>query len=113
MGNYITINQNLLSWLLRLELRPIESLTLNLLYFHFNLAQLTTTDVSRDGEVHTVNVNSKNLGDEVNFAADWEVNKHVLLTAVYGFNVPGKAARQFTGGSKVWSSFMLYTGLRF
>jgi hypothetical protein len=49
----------------------------------------------------------------VNFTADWEVNKHLLFTGVYGFNVPGKAARQFTGGSKVWSSFMLYTGLRF
>ena len=94
-------------------MHPVESLTLNLLYFHFNLAQLTTAEVSRDGAVHTVNVNSKNLGDEVNFAADWEVNKHLLFTAVYGFNVPGQAARQFTGGSKVWSSFMLYTGMRF
>ena len=112
LGNYIAANSNLLSWLLRLELRPVENLTLNLLYFHFNLAQLTTTDVSRDGAVHTVNVNSKNLGDEVNFAADWEVNKHLLFTGVYGFNVPGQAARQFTGGSKVWSSFMLYMGVR-
>jgi hypothetical protein len=113
LGNWVVANSNLLSWLLRLELRPVESLTLNLLYFHFNLAQLTTTEVSRDGVLHTVNVNSKNLGDEVNFAADWEVNKHLLFTGVYGFNVPGKAARAFTGGSKVWNSFMLYTGLRF
>jgi Alginate export len=113
LGNWVTANSNLLSWLLRLELRPTENLTLNLLYFHFNLARLTTTEVSRDDEVHTVNVNSKNLGDEVNFAVDWEVNKHVLITGVYGFNVPGKAARAFTGGSKVWNSFMLYTGLRF
>jgi hypothetical protein len=113
LGNWVTANSNLLSWLLRLELRPVESVTLNLLYFHFNLARLTTTEVSRDDEVHTVNVNSKNLGDEVNFAVDWEVNKHVLLTGVYGFNVPGKAARAFTGGSKVWNHFMLYTGLRF
>jgi hypothetical protein len=80
LGNWVVANQNLLSWLLRLELRPVESLTLNLLYFHFNLAELTTTEVSRDGVLHTVNVNSKNLGDEVNFAADWEVNKH---SAVY------------------------------
>ena len=113
LGNWVTANSNLLSWLLRLELRPVESVTLNLLYFHFNLAQFTTTEVSRDDVVHTVNVNSKNLGDEVNFAVDWEVNKHLLLTGVYGFNVPGKAARAFTGGSKVWNHFMLYTGLRF
>jgi Alginate export len=112
LGNWVTANSNLLSWLLRLELRPTENLTLNLLYFHFNLARLTTTEVSRDDEVHTVNVNSKNLGDEVNFAVDWEVNKHLLFTGVYGFNVPGKAARQFTGGSKVWNSFMLYMGVR-
>jgi hypothetical protein len=113
LGNWVTANSNLLSWLLRLELHPVESVTLNLLYFHFNLAQFTTTEVSRDDKVHTVNVNSKNLGDEVNFAVDWEVNKHVLLTGVYGFNVPGQAARAFTGGSKVWNTFMLYTGLRF
>jgi Alginate export len=113
LGNYIAINQNLLSHLIRLELRPVESLTLNLLYFHFRLAHLTTTEVSRDDEVHTVNVNSKNLGDEVNLAADWAVNKHLVFTGVYGFNVPGQAARQFTGGSKVWSSFMLYMGARF
>jgi Alginate export len=112
LGNYITINQNLLSHLVRLELRPVESVTLNLLYFHFRLAQLTTTDVSRDGAVHTVNVNSKNLGDEVNFAVDWAVNKHLVFTGLYGFNVPGKAARQFTGDSKVWSTFMLYMGVR-
>ena len=112
LGNWVAINQNLLSWLLRLELRPLESLTLNLLYFHFNLARLTTTEVSRDGVVHTVNVNSKNLGDEVNLAADWMVNKHLVFTGVYGFNVPGQAARQFTGGSKVWNSFMLYMGVR-
>ena len=112
LGNYIAINQNLLSWLLRLELRPVESVTLNLLYFHFNLAQLTTTNVSRDGKIHTVNVNSKNLGDEVNFAVDWAANKHLVFTGLYGFNVPGEAARQFTGGNKVWSSFMLYMGVR-
>jgi hypothetical protein len=54
-----------------------------------------------------VNANSKNLGDEVNFTADWIANKHLVFTEVYGFNVPGKAARAFTGGSKVWSSFIL------
>jgi hypothetical protein len=36
----------------------------------------------------------------------------LVFTGVYGFNVPGKAARQFTGGAKVWSSFMLYMGVR-
>jgi Alginate export len=112
-GNYIAINQNLLSHLIRLELHPIESVTVNLLYFHFRLHQLTTTEVSRDDEVHTVNVDSKDLGDEVNLAVDWTVNKHLVFTGVYGFNVPGKAARQFTGGSKVWNSFMLYMGIRF
>jgi Alginate export len=112
LGNWVLINQNLLSHLIRLELRPVESLTLNLLYFHFRLAHLTTTEVSRDGVIHTVNVDSKNLGDEVNLAADWMVNKHLVFTGVYGFNVPGQAARQFTGGSKVWNSFMLYMGVR-
>jgi hypothetical protein len=112
-GNYISINQNLLSHLIRLELHPIESVTVNLLYFHFRLHQLTTTEVSRDDEVHPVNVDSKDLGDEVNLAVDWTVNRHLVFTGVTGINVPGTAARQFTGGSKVWSTFMLYMGIRF
>ena len=40
-----------------------------------------------------MNVNSKHLGDEVNFAADWAVNKHLVFTGMYGFNVPGEAGR--------------------
>jgi hypothetical protein len=39
------------------------------------------------------------------------VNKHLVFTGMYGFNVPGAAGRQFTGGSKVWSTFMLYMGV--
>ena len=47
------------------------------------------------------------------FAVDWTVNRHLVFTGVTGVNVPGKAARQFTGGSKVWSTFMLYMGVKF
>ena len=111
-GNYIAINQNLISHLIRLELHPAESVALNVLYFHFKLAELTTTEVSRDGEVHTVDVDSKNLGDEVNVAVDWEANKHLVFTGLFGLNVPGTAAQQFTGSNEVWFTFMLYMGVR-
>jgi len=36
------------------------------------------------------------------------VNKHLVFTGFYGFNV----ARQFTGGNKVGSTFVLYMGAR-
>jgi hypothetical protein len=111
-GNYIAINQNLISHLIRLELHPAESVALNVLYFHFKLAELTTTEVSRDGEVHTVDVDSKNLGDEVNVAVDWEANQHLVFTGLFGLNVPGTAAQQFTGSNEVWFTFMLYMGVR-
>jgi Alginate export len=91
-GEYAGANRNLVVHAVRLRAEPSESLTLTLLYFHFRAAELASELVSRLVP-RAGNVSDRHLGDEVDLAADLEVNEHLALAAVVAVFVPGAGGR--------------------
>ena len=102
IGTYILGNSNLNSHLLRLKAKPSKDISLNLLYFRF----LSDQPQSRG-------INSEHLADEINFIADWNINKSFSITGVLAIAIPGDGAKEMTNGNDNWSLGMLYGYYRF
>jgi hypothetical protein len=98
-GNYPLGNNNLDSHQVRIQAQPLESLTLNLMYYDFQLDQPAGLDPS---------MTSDDWGDEYNFTVDWQATKRLYLIGVLGVLIPGHAAVQFTDGHDDWVYSMLY-----
>ena len=58
-------------------------------------------------------IEHKNLGDEIDLAADWEINDHLALSLVLAVFEPGKGARDFFGDDQTWLGFMLAAKIGF
>ena len=103
-GNYPLENSNLDSHMVRLQMFPTDSLTLNFLYYNFKLdeKQIFGTPVSSD-----------DFGDEINISADWAVNDNTFFIGTYGVLFPDDAAEEFTGGDDDWHYLMLYINYTF
>jgi hypothetical protein len=97
-GNYPLANGNLQSHQVRVKATPLESLTLNFLYYHFTLDEPASFGVTSD-----------NWGDEINLIADWAATEKLYIIGVVGVLFPGNAAEQFVGGGDDdWLYSMLY-----
>lgn len=103
-GNYPLENSNLDSHMLRLQLTPNESLTLNVVYYDFSLDQQ---------QIFGDPVSSKDWGDELNLAVDWAVNDNLYVIGTFGLLLPGDAAKEWSGGQEDWLYTMLYAGYTF
>ena len=86
---------------------PNDRITLNLIYYSFQL-QDPSTEALGSGSTH-----AKKIADEVDFIADLALTNWWSVSATYGLAVPGRAARDATGGSAVWSQGMLYMNWTF
>ena len=98
-GGYPLSNSNLKSHMLRLQLFPNNNLVLNAIYYDFTLDQ---------ANVFGEPVGSTDWGDEVNMVADYAIADKWFLSGVFGWLVPGQAARNWTGGDKTWFYGMIY-----
>jgi hypothetical protein len=96
-GNYPLANANLQSHQVRVKATPLETLTVNLLYYHFTLDEPAAFGVTSD-----------EWGDEINLTADWQATEHLYVIGVVGVLMPGNAAEQYTGGNDDWLYSMLY-----
>jgi hypothetical protein len=110
LGEFQSLNSNLITHQVRLRATPSDSLVVNVIYYHFESATRAPSaltalpaSVQQSGRM-----SSRGVGDEVDFTLDWSVTAQISLSAVYGFNVPARGARGVTGGSRVWSHGMLY-----
>ena len=103
-GNYPLDNSNLQSHLLRLQLFPNNDLTLNVLVYHFKL---------NEKNIFGTPVTSDHFGDELNLSVDWAVNDNLFVIGTLGLLVPGRAAKDYTGGDKNWVYSMLYMSYTF
>jgi hypothetical protein len=106
-GNYPLGNSNLISHLLRANMKPSEKVTLNLMYYNFSLDQPSALA----GGVGPVT--SKDWGDEVDFIVDWQATEKIYVIGVAGVLFPGKAAEQWVGGNDNWLLGMLYASYAF
>ena len=98
-GNYPLENSNLKSQMLRLQLSPNKDLSLNAIYYDFTLDQ---------PNIFGEPVGSTDWGNEVNLTADFALNDNWMLSGVFGWLVPGQAAKNWTGGDKTWVYGMIY-----
>jgi hypothetical protein len=97
-GNYPLGNANVVSQMVRVKLKPLETLTTSVIYYRFTLDQPSAL---------APNVTNDHFGDEIDLTADWQATDKLLLTGVFGALLPGDAAKQWTGGNKAWLSSML------
>lgn len=98
-GNYPLGNGNVMSHMLRAKAQPRESLTINLLYYRFELDEPASLDPA---------VTDDHFGDEIDLTFDWQATDKLYVIAVLGALFPGDAAEQWTGGDKTWLYSMLY-----
>ena len=102
LGEYVLVNSNLKSHMVKLNVKPVESVSANLFYFKFDL-----------DDAGGLGVQSADFADEWNLTVDWTVTDHVILSAVAAYVDPDEGARQYTGGDDSWSYGMLYASVSF
>ncbi len=99
IGEYVLGNSNLLSYLAGLSVKPAKALGMYLYYIHFNIDRPQSL---------ANNVTTSNFADEIDLIADWQATEQLSISAVMAVAIPGKAARQYTGGNQTWFHSMLY-----
>jgi hypothetical protein len=111
-GEYVVLNQNLLSHRLRLRVEPSETLTVNLLYYHFRLDERPTAIAART-QPRLADVRDKHLGDEIDLTIDWSVRRWLTLSVVTAIAFPGDGAKEFVDDDSDWASLMVFAAIRF
>jgi hypothetical protein len=102
LGNYVLTNSNLNSHLVKLNVKPVDSLSINLFYYNFRL-----------DDADSFGVDDKEYADEIDFIVDYTYNDHLSFSAVGAWATPDDAAKQSTGGNDDWYYGMLYTSISF
>jgi hypothetical protein len=111
-GEYVVLNQNLMTHRLRLRLEPSKAVTVNLIYYHMRLDE-RPTEIAARSEPRLAAVRSKHLGDEIDLTVDWSARDWLSLTAVAAVAFPGDAAEEFVGDDADWASLMLLAVVQF
>jgi hypothetical protein len=101
LGEYALSNSNLDSHMVKLNVKPIESVSASLFYFNFK----THDDVGGFG--------SDDVADEWNLVVDWTPTDYLTISAVGAYVIPGDVAKQETGGTDDWAYGMLYGSVSF
>jgi len=84
--------------MLRLNVRPIETVKLDMFYYHFLFDQ-----------EKSLNLSNAHYSDEVNFIATWKFIKSASLIGSFAVAIPNAGGEEFTkGGDKVWLQGMIY-----
>jgi hypothetical protein len=104
VGEYIAVNSNLISNLVRVHLSPTDKLGAGLMFFKFTLDQPRAL---------RPNVTSTDLAGEFDAYADWKVNKNVTASFVGAFANPGTAAEQAFNRTKTFSYGMVFLAYSF
>ena len=102
LGEYVLANSNLKSHMVRLNVNPIEPISVNLFYYNFKL-----------DDAEAFGVNSDDYADEWDLTIDWTVNDHLSFSVVGAYVDPDDGAKEQTGGDNGWSYMMLYGSIKF
>jgi hypothetical protein len=99
VGEYIALNQNLISKLVRLHLTPNDKIGAGMMFYSFTLDKPAAL---------APNVTNKGLAGEFDAYVDWKVNKNVLVSLVGAYANPGPAADQAFNRTKNFSYGMVF-----
>jgi hypothetical protein len=97
LGEYVLTNSNLNSHMVKVNVKPVDPLSINLFFYHFRL-----------DNPEGFGVQSRDFADEWNLTVDWTANEHLSFSLVGAYADPDSGAREFTGGDDEWSYGMLY-----
>jgi hypothetical protein len=99
LGEYVLLNSNLNTHMVRVNVRPTKDISVNLFYYHFELDDAEGFGVSSD-----------TFADEWNLMVDWTVNDSFAVSLVGGYATPDDGAKEYTGGDDDWAyGMMLFT----
>ena len=115
IGEFVTVNRDLVIQTVRLRVEPTDGLTMNLLYSYYRLGQPPNEITARDLNPRAANITSKHLGQEFDLATDWTATSYLSFTGVVAAFDPGSGAKQYvqTNSSSWWLHFMLYAKVAF
>jgi hypothetical protein len=99
VGEYIALNSNLISNLVRVHVSPTDKVGGGLMFYKFTLDKPSAL---------APGVTSKDLAFELDAYVDWKVNKNFTASFVGAFANPGAAAEQAFGRTKTFSYGMLF-----
>lgn len=101
-GNWIFANSNQNTHLVKLAAPVSPAVTVTGAWLNISIDEPAALGIADDS-----------FGNEFNIFADWEVNDNLFLSASAAIMLPGKAAKQFTGGDDSWAHFLLFASFSF
>ncbi len=103
-GEYFLANSNLISSQVRLHVTPSEALSTGIIFYDFELDNPAAL---------APGVTSNRAAYELDWYADWAVNKNLMLSFVAAYAEPGKAIEQATGRTRDLTYGMIYAAYSF
>jgi hypothetical protein len=107
LGEYVLSNSNLISHQVRLTVTPSDVLTVNLIYYHYQL-----DDPDQDFGLVPGRVDH-DLADEVDLILDLALTNWWSITASFAVASPNQGFKQAVGGSDTWFNGYLYLNFNF
>ena len=98
-GEYFLSNSNLKTHMLHLRLQPSEKVSTGLLFFDYRLHQPGS---------YQGGVNSKEIGQEINFFLDWVATDLWSISLIIAHNQPGDAIEEAHERTQAFEYAMVY-----
>ena len=102
LGEYVLLNSNLNTSMLRVSADPTDSIHVNFFYYH--------NELDNSGGF---GVQSDDFADEYNITIDWTLVDYLALSLVGAYVNPDDGAEEFTGGDDDWFYGMVYANFSF
>ena len=102
LGEYVLSNSNLNSHTVRVNVKPIDSISVNLFYYNFRLDNASAFGVQ-----------SKSYANEYDLTVDWNPNDYLSFSVVGAYADPDNGAKQQTGGNDNWAYTMVWGSIKF
>jgi hypothetical protein len=103
-GGYLLSNSNLISSMLRLHVKPAESISTGLIFLDFSLDHPESFDPG---------VTSSDAGLELDWYLDWSVTSNFVMSFVLAIGEPGEAVEQFSGRTDNFTYGMIFGSYSF
>ena len=102
LGEYVLSNSNLKTHMVKLNVTPVDSLSVNLFYYNFRL-----------DDADAFGVDDEEYADEAELIVDYSFNDHLSFSFVGAYVWPDDGAKQQTGGNDDWAYMMTYAKFQF
>jgi hypothetical protein len=94
-GQYLLINSNQRSLMAKVDLSPMDNVTIHGIYFNHQFDDLST--------LKAAGVTSRDYLDELNLVVEWTPTPSWYVFGAFAYAMPGKGGAQYLGNNKDWS----------